>query len=57
MAKKRSPEEIEIQFKAWLAEGGTQEIREAMARAKATSDEFARSTRVRTETLYEPVAF
>lgn len=58
VAKTRSLEEkIERDFKVWLAAGGEQKIREAMARAKATSDEFARSTRVRTETLYEPVAF
>ncbi len=57
MANKNTQQEIEAQFRAWLAEGGSQEIRTAMARAKATSDEFARSTRVRTETLYEPVAF
>lgn len=57
MPKKRSQEDIEAEFKLWLSQGGTIEIQTRMARAKATSDEFARSTRVRTETLYEPVAF
>lgn len=57
MAKQRSQQEIEAEFKLWLSQGGTVEIQTRMARAKATSDKFARSTRVRTETLYEPVAF
>jgi len=53
----KSQEVIEAEFKAWLAAGGRKELQQAMVRAKATSDEFSRATRVRTETLYEPVAF
>ncbi|MBB3695230.1 hypothetical protein [Sphingomonas sp. BK580] len=57
MGKKRSQEDIETEFRLWLEDGGVVEIQSRMARAQRTSDEFARSTRVRTETLYEPVAF
>jgi len=44
-------------YRRWLANGGDQVLKEAMAKARATSEEFARSTQVRTETLYEPVTF
>lgn len=57
MAKKRSQAEIEAAFVEWLAAGGERKMSEATARARATSEGFARATRVRTETLYEPVAF
>ena len=57
MAKKRSQADIEAAFTAWLAAGGEKKMSEAVARARATSEGFARATRVRTETLYEPVAF
>lgn len=52
-----SQEESAIQYAAWLRNGGEQELKEALARAKATSEQFARSTRVRYETLLEPMDF
>lgn len=57
MTKQFSQEDFEAEFKAWLAKGGKKEIAEAMTRARRTSEDFSRVTRVRTETLYEPVAF
>lgn len=57
MTKGRSREEIEADFKQWLDDGGERKMQEARARARAASEGFARATRVRTETLYEPVAF
>jgi hypothetical protein len=48
---------LEAELREWLEQGGEQQLERAMARARETSDDFARSTRVRTETLYEPVAF
>ncbi len=54
--KDRERMAIEAKYKSWLTQGGEAKIAEAMARAKTTSDEFARSTRVRHETLYEPCA-
>lgn len=57
MGKKRSQADIENDFRRWLADGGDEKITQAMARARAATAGLARDTRVRTETLYEPVAF
>lgn len=57
MGKVRSQADIEQEFRRWLAEGGDAKISQAMARARAATAGLARDTRVRTETLYEPVAF
>ncbi|UTU08094.1 hypothetical protein CcrC1_gp408 [Caulobacter phage C1] len=45
--------DFEERCRQWLANGGAEELAKALARAKQTSDEFARSTAVRPETLHE----
>ncbi|UTU09712.1 hypothetical protein CcrBL47_gp428 [Caulobacter phage BL47] len=49
----RSPEEMAQDYRRWLDNGGSENLAQAMGRAKQTSDEFARSTAVRPETLHE----
>lgn len=55
--RKPTAEEIEARVIAWLESGGGVEFDEAMRLADETSEAFAESTRVRQETLAEPVAF
>jgi hypothetical protein len=45
------------QVRNWLAGEGAAKLEAAMQRAQAASDTFASSTRVRQETLLEPVAY
>lgn len=46
---------VHADVRAWLNAGGRERLREAMSRAEVTSDQFAWSTRVRPETLTDPV--
>lgn len=50
-----SPSEIEVRVAEWLAKGGQQRFEAAMEEAVRNGERFVRATRVRQETLTEPV--
>lgn len=50
-----SPDEITERVTAWLANGGQQRFEAAMEEAIRNGERFIRATRVRQETLTEPV--
>ncbi len=55
VCKAQSQNHIRETVRVWLNTGGRERLREASELAQETSEKFARSTRVRPETLTDPV--